>query len=100
MPVLSATHREKRGTCMAPRRLAGYIVEFLVVTAVIALGRMAAWEWLDPGMLPPISPMAGIALGIMLLRGMHIWPALLVGGTLGALPHFGVPFYALGAGCS
>ncbi len=83
---------------MAFRRLAGMLIEQVVVTTIVALCRMAAWAWLDPGVLPPISPVAGIAVGLLLVRGLRIWPALLVGGALGGLPHFGVPMYALGAG--
>ena len=83
---------------MAFRRFAGTLLEQLVVAAIVALCRMAAWAWLDPGALPPISPVAGLAVAVLLLRGMRLWPALLVGGTLGAWPHFGVFLYALGGG--
>ncbi|MBI5169752.1 MAG: PAS domain S-box protein [Candidatus Eisenbacteria bacterium] len=83
---------------MPYRRAAGLLLEQIVVAALLALCRMAAWAWLDPGMLPPISPVAGLAIGLLLLRGLRVWPAVLVGGTLGAWPHFGVGLYALGGG--
>ncbi|MFN8587286.1 MAG: PAS domain-containing protein [Candidatus Eisenbacteria bacterium] len=83
---------------MALRRFAGNLLEQLVVALVVMLCRVAAWTWLDPGVLPPISPVAGIAVGVLLLRGVRLWPALLVGGTLGAWPHFGVFQYAFGGG--
>ncbi|MBK7366904.1 MAG: PAS domain S-box protein [Candidatus Eisenbacteria bacterium] len=83
---------------MPYRRVAGVVLEQLAVVVILALCRMAAWQWLDPGMLPPISPVAGIAVGLLLLRGLHVWPAVLIGGTLGAWPHFGIPIYAFGGG--
>jgi integral membrane sensor domain MASE1 len=64
-------------TVLGPRGLATYALELIVVGALyFVLARLgAALAPLHPSL---ISPVAGLALAAVLLRGLRVWPAILV----------------------
>ena len=69
------------------RALAEYTLELLVVGAVyFALAKLdVALAAIHPGAIP-IAPAPGFALGAILLRGLRIWPAILVAASVAHAP--------------
>jgi PAS domain S-box-containing protein len=69
---------------LGPRGLATYAVELIVVGALcFGLAKLSAiLAPLHPGL---ISPVAGLALAAVLLRGLRVWPAIFVAALMAGL---------------
>jgi integral membrane sensor domain MASE1 len=61
-------------------------LEFVaIVAAYLALAELALWiAWINPSKTP-VWPPTGLALALLLLRGRHVWPAVLIGSFASAV---------------
>ena len=65
----------------------GPLVAFVAVFCFFA-GKLGLFLVSQSSLVPPVWPLAGVALGAVLICGYRVWPGILAGALLSSLPAF------------